>query len=162
MGPPCSSALVLLICWARASEAANCVEHNYCNSHGVCSTSDSTCECFDGYGSVSDISLYKRPDCGNRAFVRPGALFQISRCMACYGLVYFSLYTFAGVCPAGRAWADVPTGTKTAHAMSECSNKGLCERSSGVCQCFEGFAGDACQRFGYAMLCICSHNSLLI
>merc|ERR1711998_289039 len=34
----------------------------------------------------------------------------------------------------------------TAHASAECSNQGLCDSATGVCQCFDGFEGDACQR----------------
>lgn len=33
-----------------------------------------------------------------------------------------------------------------AHEYRECSNKGLCDRSSGTCQCFDGYEGTACQR----------------
>jgi len=34
----------------------------------------------------------------------------------------------------------------SAHDYMECSNKGLCDRSSGVCNCFDGYDGSACQR----------------
>jgi len=36
--------------------------------------------------------------------------------------------------------------TNTAHYYMECSNKGNCDRQSGVCQCFPGYDGSACQR----------------
>lgn len=36
--------------------------------------------------------------------------------------------------------------TNTAHEYRECSNKGLCDRSTGTCSCFEGYEGSACQR----------------
>jgi hypothetical protein len=36
--------------------------------------------------------------------------------------------------------------TETAHYYRECSNKGICDRSSGTCSCFEGYEGSACQR----------------
>ena len=43
-----------------------------------------------------------------------------------------SLVRPAGVCPAGAAWVDIPTGAYTAHALAECSNMGLCDRFTGV------------------------------
>ena len=33
-----------------------------------------------------------------------------------------------------------------AHGYMECSNKGLCDRASGECVCFDGYEGSACQR----------------
>merc|ERR1711871_339473 len=35
---------------------------------------------------------------------------------------------------------------QSAHDYRECSNKGLCDRSSGTCECFPGYEGSACQR----------------
>ena len=49
-------------------------------------------------------------------------------------------------CPLGHAWADKATAPDTAHALVECSNAGLCDRTSGLCKCFEPFEGSACQR----------------
>jgi len=34
----------------------------------------------------------------------------------------------------------------TAHAYYECSNKGICDRTTGTCACFDGYDGSACQR----------------
>jgi hypothetical protein len=36
--------------------------------------------------------------------------------------------------------------SETAHYYMECSNKGLCDREAGVCECFPGYEGSACQR----------------
>lgn len=95
---------------------SDCEMHNFCNGHGKCLASTSTCECFEGWGSSTDISFYKAPDCSAR------------------------------VCPAGRAWADVPTSSTQAHAYMECSNRGVCNRISGTCSCFDGFTGSSCHR----------------
>ena len=32
------------------------------------------------------------------------------------------------------------------HYYMECANRGLCDRSTGECECFDGYAGAACQR----------------
>jgi len=34
----------------------------------------------------------------------------------------------------------------SAHEYRECSNKGICDRASGDCKCFDGYHGSACQR----------------
>jgi hypothetical protein len=36
--------------------------------------------------------------------------------------------------------------TNEAHFYMECSNKGLCDRKSGDCECFDGYDGAACER----------------
>lgn len=94
----------------------DCAMHGHCHGHGRCVPSTSTCACYEGWGAESDISLYKAPDCSQRT------------------------------CPAGKAWSDVPSAANTAHALVECSNRGTCNKQTGVCKCYKGFAGDACQR----------------
>lgn len=36
--------------------------------------------------------------------------------------------------------------TNTAHDYAECSNKGLCDRVRGECECLPGYEGAACHR----------------
>jgi hypothetical protein len=76
-----STALFFLI--APASGGSACSDHNNCNGHGTCNTK--TCACVDGWGSATDVSLYKQPDCKARTF--PGNTssgtsqsFPLSRC----------------------------------------------------------------------------------
>jgi hypothetical protein len=42
--------------------------------------------------------------------------------------------------------SDLQELSNTAHYYMECSNKGRCDRSTGECQCFDGYDGVACQR----------------
>lgn len=49
-------------------------------------------------------------------------------------------------CPFGNAWNDMAYATDLAHASAECSNRGLCDRATGLCACMENFGGSACER----------------
>lgn len=49
-------------------------------------------------------------------------------------------------CPFDFAWVGAAINSNNLHPWAECSNKGICDRSSGECQCFTGYEGAACQR----------------
>lgn len=50
-------------------------------------------------------------------------------------------------CPYGKAWSDAAIADETAHQNAECSNRGLCNRETGRCECEVGmFEGVACER----------------
>ena len=92
----------------------DCDSLGSCSGHGTCT--DNVCICQDGYGSATDIMIFKSPMCDQRA------------------------------CPAGKSWADVPTKTNAGHAFAECSDAGVCNRDNGQCECFDGFDGFSCDR----------------
>lgn len=50
------------------------------------------------------------------------------------------------LCPEGPSWADLAIGIDDAHNEQECSNMGICDRTTGVCSCQIGFSGAACER----------------
>ncbi|KAG9408158.1 hypothetical protein AC1031_021406 [Aphanomyces cochlioides] len=106
-----------------------CNALNDCNGHGICNTQTKVCSCVDGWGSANDISTRKSADCSQR------------------------------ICPSGPSWSSVPTGATTAHAVSECSDMGICDPATGQCKCFPGFVGAACER-SLKELCLSANSSL--
>jgi len=50
------------------------------------------------------------------------------------------------VCPYDIAWVDHPDQNGLFHNYAECSNRGVCNRGTGECMCFDGYSGKACQR----------------
>lgn len=50
-------------------------------------------------------------------------------------------------CPKDIAWiARTAVNANDMHPRVECSNRGLCNRETGECECFAGYDGIACQR----------------
>ena len=96
---------------------------NNCNGHGACSLSN-TCLCYTGWGSA---------DCS-----------QSERFLVFGFMLFIPIYL--GVCPTNIAWVDKAYGVEEAHQLAICSNAGSCDYSTGKCNCFDGFAGDACER----------------
>lgn len=50
------------------------------------------------------------------------------------------------ICPFEVAWVDTPDVVGHHHKYLECAGKGICDRSSGECACFDGYEGKACAR----------------
>lgn len=92
-----------------------------CSGHGTCTSQTKACSCYEGFGSVTELARklqppHPAPDCSER------------------------------VCPFGKSWADIPISATQAHQEVECSDAGYCNRLTGVCTCFEGYDGSACER----------------
>lgn len=49
-------------------------------------------------------------------------------------------------CPKDYAWVGQVVNANDLHPWTECSNKGICNRDTGTCECFAGYEGVACQR----------------
>eukprot|EP00750_Incisomonas_marina_P000918 INCI10720.1.p1 GENE.INCI10720.1~~INCI10720.1.p1 ORF type:complete len:710 (+),score=111.49 INCI10720.1:76-2130(+) len=89
---------------------------SYCSGHGECTEND-ICECFPGFGEA---------DCSVRT------------------------------CPSGLSWVvgtaselselPTPNGPIGKHPYTECSSRGVCDRATGECECFDGYTGKACRR----------------
>jgi hypothetical protein len=103
-----------------------CAAWNDCNGHGSCDYCLEKCHCYPGYGKWNDTVTTGRnidPSCQSM------------------------------VCPAGKSIADIPTAANKAHALAECSDRGLCDRKTGQCTCFPPFTGGACERLACPNSC---------
>jgi hypothetical protein len=49
-------------------------------------------------------------------------------------------------CPKASAWVATATSANGGHPSVECSNKGICDRKTGECECFDNYEGVACER----------------
>jgi hypothetical protein len=48
--------------------------------------------------------------------------------------------------PAVSLVTEVSTGANTYNYVAQCSNRGTCDASTGVCKCFKGYANDNCDK----------------
>lgn len=113
-----SSCILALCCYAVWKIEA-CP--NRCSGHGYCFDDDAQiCTCYQGFTG---------PDCSLR---KSHNAFSLTSFSSMGQLIWYHKHTFlfsilphkkTGVCPAGRAWADIPSSTNVAHAAySECSS----------------------------------------
>lgn len=49
-------------------------------------------------------------------------------------------------CPVGPQISQEPNGTDIAHDNAECSGRGVCNYSSGICDCYPGYHGNNCAK----------------
>lgn len=99
--------------------------------------------------SSAALILYAKARCDNQCSGHGSCM--IDDVCQCYdnfgsGLSHDSGDCSDRICPYEIAWVDNPDKTGAHHKYMECAGKGICDRASGDCQCFEGFEGKACAR----------------
>ena len=135
-----SIAIAAVLCGLAGFAAADCA--NACSGHGDCGTKDQ-CMCWHNWQAA---------DCSERvcqfgyAFVDSprGDLNHDMTTAGTAGVqVQWSNHLEWETYPADGSW---DAQTDEGHFYNECSNKGACNRVTGLCECYDGYTGSACQR----------------
>ncbi len=159
-----SGAIAKTLTWSSTTGAGTLYE---CSNQGLCNRQNGVCQCVqDAY----DNTLYYRvssSDGANGQGTRADCGYIETYPISCYvggqGICngngycsnstnlctcydgYHGLTCAVKECPKGYAWFDEATSSVDAHALTECSNMGTCDRSTGTCECRDGFTGAACE-----------------
>ena len=113
---------------------------NACSGHGTCGSKDS-CACYQNY---------QGNDCSERT-----CYFGIAHVDTPKGDLNADGYvsgplttviTGSEVYPWGTTEQYPNADANEGHFYMECSNKGMCDRKTGTCDCFDGYEGTACVR----------------
>ena len=125
-----------------------------CSGKGMCDRKSGECKCFDGYDGKACSRTICRGNCNNRG-----------RCVTQEVLAYEASKTYSSpwdalkhvgcVCDLGARGPDCsleecPSGSdvllgKGNNFGRDCSGRGICDYSNGICKCFQGFFGTRCQ-----------------
>ncbi|DAZ98879.1 TPA: hypothetical protein N0F65_002604 [Lagenidium giganteum] len=126
--------LVLCVAWV----AAECP--NGCSGNGDCMAKD-MCNCYKNF---------QGNDCSDRTCPFSYAHVDTPRGdlnMDQSRITNNWILTNSQQSPAGTYEYFNPSAKQhEAHFYLECSNKGICDRSTGLCTCFDGYEGNGCQR----------------
>jgi len=118
---------------------ANAECNNMCSGHGICGANDA-CTCYRNW---------RGNDCSERT-----CQFGIAFIDTAQGDLDHDGKIDIPTVSVKTQWSTTGTfeeyfnfgNAEEAHSYMECSNKGLCDRASGECVCFDGYEGSACQR----------------
>jgi hypothetical protein len=141
---------LLVLASAAALAAAECP--NACSGHGTCGAYD-MCTCYRNWESNDcsertcpfDLAHVDTPlgdlDGSGGALTAPGVYAAtVASVHANFVIIGSTKY------PQGAMEQFPDAQLNEGHFYHECSNKGLCDRKTGECECFDGYEGTACQR----------------
>jgi len=125
-----------------------------CSNKGICDRKSGECQCFDNYEGMACERTVCPKDCSGR-----GLCMTESALASNFGATYsapWDAHKHVGcLCDAGFRGPDCslqecPSGEDVllgdgASKGRECSGRGICDYSEGLCKCFEGYFGTRCQ-----------------
>ena len=125
-----------------------------CSNKGICDRKSGLCACFSGYDGIACQRSLCPGNCNNRGTCWPEK-YLAEKAGRSYNQPWDSLKAVGCVCDAGFRGTECelqecPSGTDPldgygSEAGRDCSGRGLCDFSVGICNCFSGFFGTRCQ-----------------
>ncbi|CAK4080206.1 unnamed protein product [Aphanomyces euteiches] len=111
-----------------------------CSGNGVCGPRD-MCFCYKNY--MGNDCAERICPFGYAHVDTPKGDLDMDRSMSTSGWILdqSQMYPYKTY-----EWFNPSAHNEEAHFYMECSNMGICDRTTGICECFPGFDGSACQR----------------
>lgn len=125
-----------------------------CSNKGICDRSTGLCTCFANYEGISCEKNTCPSDCHDRGLCYTQASLA-TEAGRIYDTPWDANKQIGCVCDVGYRGLDCsmvecPSGPDPMkgygnEAGRDCSGRGICDYSKGVCRCFQGFSGTHCQ-----------------
>jgi hypothetical protein len=106
---------------------------NGCSGHGTCGLNDK-CTCYTKKDDNAAVAFSASEP--GRSYIQGDDV----------DLAWTGHDCSERTCPMREAWASIPSTNDHGHERAECSNKGTCDKKTGLCKCFDNYEGDACER----------------
>lgn len=124
--------------------------HNGCSGHGECTNyepqfmvASATAQSNQLPAPTSniksqgyDITKIKKDTCTCFSKMEDGELVYAFQAADCSQMT----------CAYGQSWDAPPDAVNSHNIMAECSDRGICNRKNGECDCFPGYEGKGCRR----------------
>lgn len=132
-----------------------------CSGRGLCDAGTGRCQCFDGYSGEACQRTTCPNGCSGHGVCQELRRFasdasdELNDADIQYDEAYDARKEMGCACDAGFRGPDCsliecpsgadPLGGEGADEGRDCSGRGVCDYSSGVCQCFKGYFGERCE-----------------